>query len=203
MRNVVLAGACRTPIGTMGGALSSKSAVELGTLVISEALKRAGVPASEVDMVYMGCVIQAALGQNVARQCALKAGLPVETPAMTLNVVCGSGLAAVNMGAALIASGDADIVVAGGTESMSNAPFALPKARFGYRMNNGTLVDTMVNDALWDAFNDSTWASPPRMWPSAGASPGRSWTNSPQIPSKSAPGPWKPAGSGTRSCPSP
>ena len=154
MRNVVLAGACRTPICTMGGALSSKSAVELGTLVISEALKRAGVPASEVDMVYMGCVIQAALGQNVARQCALKAGLPVETPAMTLNVVCGSGLAAVNMGAALIASGDADIVVAGGTESMSNAPFALPKARFGYRMNNGTLVDTMVNDALWDAFND-------------------------------------------------
>ena len=154
MRNVVLAGACRTPIGTMGGALSSKSAVELGTLVISEALKRAGVPASEVDMVYMGCVIQAALGQNVARQCALKAGLPVETPAMTLNVVCGSGLAAVNMGAALIASGDADIVAAGGTESMSNAPFALPKARFGYRMNNGTLVDTMVNDALWDAFND-------------------------------------------------
>ena len=150
MRNVVLAGACRTPIGTMGGALSSKSAVELGTLVISEAF----VPASEVDMVYMGCVIQAALGQNVARQCALKAGLPVETPAMTLNVVCGSGLAAVNMGAALIASGDADIVVAGGTESMSNAPFALPKARFGYRMNNGTLVDTMVNDALWDAFND-------------------------------------------------
>ena len=154
MRNVVLAGACRTPIGTMGGALSSKSAVELGTLVISEALQRVGVPASEVDMVYMGCVIQAALGQNVARQCALKAGLPVETPAMTLNVVCGSGLAAVNMGAALIASGDADIVAAGGTESMSNAPFALPKARFGYRMNNGTLVDTMVNDALWDAFND-------------------------------------------------
>ena len=154
MRNVVLAGACRTPIGTMGGALSSKSAVELGTLVISEALQRAKVPASAVDMVYMGCVIQAALGQNVARQCALKAGLPVETPAMTVNVVCGSGLAAVNMGAALIASGDADIVVAGGTESMSNAPFALPKARFGYRMNNGTLVDTMVNDALWDAFND-------------------------------------------------
>ena len=163
MQNVVLAGACRTPIGTMGGALSSKSAVELGSLVISEALKRAKVPASEVDMVYMGCVIQAALGQNVARQCALKAGLSVETPALTVNVVCGSGLAAVNMGAALIVSGDADVVVAGGTESMSNAPFALPKARFGYRMNNGTLVDrmnngtlvdTMVNDALWDAFND-------------------------------------------------
>ena len=140
MRNVVLAGACRTPIGTMGGALGSVSAVELGSLVISEALKRANVPAEQVDMVYMGCVIQAALGQNVARQCALKAGLKVETPALTVNVVCGSGLAAVNMGAALIASGDADIVVAGGTESMSNAPFALPKARFGYRMNNGTLV---------------------------------------------------------------
>ena len=154
MRNVVLAGACRTPIGTMGGALSSLSAVELGSLIISEALKRANVPAGEVDMVYMGCVIQAALGQNVARQCAVKAGVPVETPALTVNVVCGSGLAAVNMGAALIASGDADIVVTGGTESMSNAPFALPKARFGYRMNNGTLVDTMVNDALWDAFNN-------------------------------------------------
>ena len=155
MRNVVLAGACRAPIGTMGGALSSLSAVELGSLIISEALKRANVPAGEVDMVYMGCVIQAALGQNVARQCAVKAGVPVETPALTVNVVCGSGLAAVNMGAALIASGDADIVVAGGTESMSNAPFALPKARFGYRMNNGTLVDTMVNDALWDAFNNN------------------------------------------------
>ena len=154
MRNVILAGACRTPIGTMGGALSSVSAVELGSLVISEALKRAKVPVEQVDMVYMGCVIQAALGQNVARQCALKAGLKAQTPALTVNVVCGSGLAAVNMGAALIASGDADIVVAGGTESMSNAPFALPKARFGYRMNNGTLVDTMVNDALWDAFND-------------------------------------------------
>ncbi|MBR0422221.1 MAG: acetyl-CoA C-acetyltransferase [Clostridia bacterium] len=154
MRNVVLAGACRAPIGTMGGALSSLSAVELGSLIISEALKRANVPAGEVDMVYMGCVIQAALGQNVARQCAVKAGVPVEAPALTVNVVCGSGLAAVNMGAALIASGDADIVVAGGTESMSNAPFALPKARFGYRMNNGTLVDTMVNDALWDAFNN-------------------------------------------------
>ena len=154
MRNVVLAGACRTPIGTMGGALSSLSAVELGSLIISEALKRANVPAGEVDMVYMGCVIQAALGQNVARQCAVKAGVPVEAPALTVNVVCGSGLAAVNMGAVLIASGDADIVVAGGTESMSNAPFALPKARFGYRMNNGTLVDTMVNDALWDAFNN-------------------------------------------------
>ena len=154
MRNVVLAGACRTPIGTMGGALSARSAVELGALVIGEALRRAGVPAAQVDMVYMGCVIQAALGQNVARQCALKAGLPVEVPALTVNVVCGSGLAAVNMAAALIQSGDADVAVAGGTESMSNAPFALPKARFGYRMNNGTLVDTMVNDALWDAFND-------------------------------------------------
>ena len=154
MRNVVLAGACRTPIGTMGGALSTISAVDLGALVISQSLQRAHVPAEKVDMVYMGCVIQAALGQNVARQCAIRAGLPVEAPALTVNVVCGSGLAAVNMGAALIASGDADIVVAGGTESMSNAPFALPKARFGYRMNNGTLVDTMVNDALWDAFND-------------------------------------------------
>ena len=122
---------------------------------------------------------------------------------MTLNVVCGSGLAAVNMGAALIASGDADIVVAGGTESMSNAPFALPKARFGYRMNNGTLVDTMVNDALWDAFNDYHMGITAENVAERWASAGRSWTNSPPPPSKNAPGPWRPAGSRTRSCPSP
>ena len=153
-KKVVLAGACRTAIGKMGGALSSIPAVDLGSIVIKEALNRAGVPADQVDQVYMGCVIQAGLGQNVARQASIKAGLPIECPAVTVNVVCGSGLNAVNMAAQMIQAGDADIVVAGGMESMSRAPFALPNARFGYRMNNGVLVDTMIKDALWDAFND-------------------------------------------------
>ena len=154
MKKIVLAGACRTAIGTMGGALSTVPAAELGSIVIKEALNRAGVPAEQVDHVYMGCVIQAGLGQNVARQAALKAGLPVTTPAVTVNVVCGSGLNCVNMAAQMIEAGDADIVVAGGTESMSLAPYAMMKGRYGYRMGNATLVDTMVNDALWDAFNN-------------------------------------------------
>ncbi|MBE5855662.1 MAG: acetyl-CoA C-acetyltransferase [Lachnospiraceae bacterium] len=150
---VVLAGACRTAIGKMGGALSTVPATELGSIVIKEALNRAGVKPEQVDHVYMGCVIQAGQGQNVARQASIKAGLPVEVPAVTVNVVCGSGLNCVNMAAQMIKAGDADIVVAGGMENMSLAPYAAMNARFGYRMNNGTLVDTMVNDALWDAFN--------------------------------------------------
>ena len=138
----------------MGGALSTVPAAELGSVVIKEALNRAGIPAEQVDHVYMGCVIQAGLGQNVARQASLKAGLPVTTPAVTVNVVCGSGLNCVNMAAQMIEAGDADIVVAGGMESMSLAPYAMMKGRYGYRMGNATLVDTMVNDALWDAFNN-------------------------------------------------
>ena len=153
-KKVVLAGACRTAIGKMGGALSTTPAADLGSIVIKEALNRAGVKPEQVDEVLMGCVIQAGLGQNVARQATLKAGLPVEVPAVTINVVCGSGLNCVNMAADMILAGDADIVVAGGMENMSMAPFALDKARFGYRMNNGTLVDCMINDALWDAFNN-------------------------------------------------
>lgn len=125
----------------------------MGSIVIKEALNRAGVPADKVDHVYMGCVIQAGLGQNVARQASIKAGLPIETPAVTVNVVCGSGLNCVNMAAQMIQAGDADIVVAGGMENMSMAPYAAMQGRYGYRMNNATLVDTMVNDALWDAFN--------------------------------------------------
>ena len=152
-KKVVLAGACRTAIGKMGGGLSKTPAPVLGSIVIEEALKRAGVPKEEVDHVYMGCVIQAGLGQNVARQASIKAGLPIETPAVTVNVVCGSGLNCVNMAAQMIQAGDADIVVAGGMENMSMAPYAMMQGRFGYRMNNGKLVDTMVNDALWDAFN--------------------------------------------------
>ena len=151
---VVIASACRTAIGKMGGALSNTPAAELGAIVIKEAIKRAGVKPEQVDEVLMGCVIQAAQGQNVARQASIKAGLPIEVPAVTLNVVCGSGLQCVNEAAAQILSGQSDIVVAGGMENMSMAPYAMPQARFGYRMNNGTLVDTMVNDALWDAFNN-------------------------------------------------
>ena len=154
MKKIVLAGACRTAIGTMGGALSTVPAAELGSIVIKEALTRAGVKAEQVDHVYMGCVIQAGLGQNVARQASIKAGLPVTTPAVTVNVVCGSGLNCVNMAAQMIEAGDADIVVAGGMESMSLAPYAMMKGRYGYRMGNATLVDTMVNDALWDVFNN-------------------------------------------------
>lgn len=137
----------------MGGALSNTPAADLGAIVIKEALNRAGVKPEQVDEVLMGCVIQAAQGQNVARQASIKAGLPIEVPAVTLNVVCGSGLNCVNQAAAMIKAGQADIVVAGGMENMSMAPYAMTKARFGYRMNNATIVDTMVNDALTDAFN--------------------------------------------------
>ena len=152
-KKVVLAGACRTAIGKMGGALSNTPAAELGSIVIKEALNRAGVKPEQVDEVLMGCVIQAAQGLNFARQASIKAGLPIEVPAVTLNVVCGSGLNCVNQAAAMIMAGQADIVVAGGMENMSMAPYAMTKARFGYRMNNATIVDTMVNDALTDAFN--------------------------------------------------
>ena len=153
-KKVVLAGACRTAIGTMGGGLSTTPAAELGAIVIKEALNRAGVAPEKVDQVYMGCVIQAGQGQNVARQSSIKAGIPNEVPAVTINVVCGSGLNCVNMAAQMIQAGDADIVVAGGMENMSMAPYAVMQGRYGYRMNNGTLVDTMIKDALWDAFND-------------------------------------------------
>ena len=152
-KKIVLAGACRTAIGTMGGALSTTPAAELGAIVIKEALNRAGVAPEAVDQVYMGCVIQAGLGQNVARQASIKAGLPIEVPAVTMNVVCGSGLNCVNQAAQMILAGDADIVVAVGMENMSMAPYAIPQGRYGYRMGNATMVDTMVNDALTDAFN--------------------------------------------------
>ena len=152
-KKIVLAGACRTAIGTMGGSLSTTPAAELGAIVIKEALKRAGVAPDAVDQVYMGCVIQAGLGQNVARQASIKAGLPIEVPAVTMNVVCGSGLNCVNQAAQMILAGEADVVVAGGMENMSMAPYAIPQGRYGYRMGNATMVDTMVNDALTDAFN--------------------------------------------------
>lgn len=136
------------------GVLSPFSAVDLGAIVISEILKRTGIDPKEVDHAFMGCVIQAGLGQNVARQACIKAGLPVTTTAETINAVCGSGLDCVNNAARMIQTGDADVVIAGGMESMSNAPYVLKKARFGYRMGNAEMIDSMVNDALWDSFNN-------------------------------------------------
>lgn len=154
MKKVYILGACRTAIGKFGGSLSTVPAVDLGANVIRESIKRAGIVAEDVDHIFMGCVIQAGLGQNVARQAAIKAGLPATTTAETINVVCGSGLDSVNNAARMIQTGDADIVIAGGMENMSMAPYVLKNARFGYRMGNAPMVDTMVNDALWDTFND-------------------------------------------------
>ncbi|NLZ71747.1 MAG: acetyl-CoA C-acetyltransferase [Clostridiaceae bacterium] len=153
-RKVVIAGSARTAIGTMGGSLSTVPAVKLGEIVIREAVKRAGIKPEDVDMVYMGCVLQAAQGQNPARQSSIHAGLPVEVPAMTVNIVCGSGLEAVNMAARLVKHGDADIVIAGGLESMSMAPYALTKGRYGYRMGDATMLDVMTHDGLTDIFNN-------------------------------------------------
>ncbi|WOC33171.1 MULTISPECIES: acetyl-CoA C-acetyltransferase [Caproicibacterium] len=152
-RRIVLAGACRTAIGKMGGALVGKETPELATIVVKEAMKRAGVQPNVVDEVILGCVFQAGIGQNVARQAAIYAGIPIETPAFTLNNLCGSGLKSVNVAAALIAAGEADVIVAGGAESMSNAPYLLKKARFGYRMNDGKLIDSMIHDGLEDTFH--------------------------------------------------
>ena len=154
MKEVVIVSAVRTPIGSYNGSLAEISAVELGALVIQEALKRANIDLVQVDEVIMGNVLQAGLGQNPARQAALKAGLPVEIPALSINKVCGSGLEAVNLAARAILGGDADVIVAGGMESMSNAPYLLGKARRGYRMGHSELIDSMIKDGLWCATND-------------------------------------------------
>lgn len=153
MKEVVIVSACRTPIGSFGGSLKSVSAADLGAITVKEAIKRAGIAPEQVEEVVYGNVLQAGLGQNVARQVSIKAGLPVETTAVTINIVCGSGLKTVAMAAQAIKAGDADIIVAGGTENMSLAPYVLPAGRWGARMNNSTMVDAMVNDGLWDAFN--------------------------------------------------
>ena len=153
MREVVIVGAARTAIGKFGGTLKNVPTRTLGAVCIEEAMKRAGVAKDQVDEVIMGCVLQGGLGQNVARQMMLDAGLPVETPCFTLNKVCGSGLRAVSLAAQMIKAGDADIVVAGGAENMSATAYAMKDARWGARMNNTTMTDMMVNDGLWDAFN--------------------------------------------------
>ena len=153
MREVVIVSAARTPIGSFGGSLKDVPTRKLGAIAIKGAIERAGIKPEMVDEVVMGCVLQGALGQNVARQMTLDAGLPIETPAMTINKVCGSGLRAVELAAQMIKAGDCDIVVAGGAENMSATGYAFPKARWGARMNNAPMIDMMVNDGLWDAFN--------------------------------------------------
>ena len=154
MKEVVIVSAVRTAVGKFGGTLKDVPAVELGATVIKEAVKRAGIDGAAVEEVIMGNVIQAGLGQNPARQAAVKSGLPIEVPAMTINKVCGSGLRAVSLAAQMIKAGDCDVVVAGGMESMSQAPYAIKEMRWGHKMNATKTVDTMINDALWDAFND-------------------------------------------------
>lgn len=153
MKEVVIVSAARTAIGSFGGTLKDVPARKLGAICIKEALDRAGLKPEQVEEVIMGCVLQGSLGQNVARQMSLDAGLPVEVPAMTINKVCGSGLRAVELAAQIIKAGDADVIVAGGAENMSATAYSMPKARWGARMNNVPMVDMMVNDGLWDAFN--------------------------------------------------
>lgn len=154
MREVVIVSACRTALGSFGGSLKEVTAVKLGALVIKEAVKRAGIDPAQVDEVIMGNVLQAGLGQNPARQAAIFAGIPQEVPSFTINKVCGSGLKTIELAAQAIKAGDADIIVAGGMENMSLAPYVLAGARWGQRMGNGKMEDSMIVDGLWDAFND-------------------------------------------------
>ena len=153
-REVIIAGACRTPIGAFQGSLTSFTAPELGAIAVKEAVQRAGIEAKIIDEVILGCVLPAGTGQAPARQAAIKAGLPVEVTCMTINKVCGSGLKAVMLAAQAIMTGDADVIVAGGMESMSNTPYLLSKARDGYRLGHGELIDSMIKDGLWDVYNN-------------------------------------------------
>ncbi|MDD7795691.1 acetyl-CoA C-acetyltransferase [Clostridium sp. 'White wine YQ'] len=154
MKDVVIVSAVRTAIGAYGKTLKDVPAVDLGAIVIKEAVKRAGINPKDVNEVIFGNVLQAGLGQNPARQAAIKGGLPVEVPALTINKVCGSGLRSISLAAQIIKSGDADIIIAGGMENMSRAPYLAENARWGYRMGHSELVDEMIRDGLWDAFND-------------------------------------------------
>ncbi|MBR4743154.1 MAG: acetyl-CoA C-acetyltransferase [Oscillospiraceae bacterium] len=154
MKDIYLVSCCRTAIGSFGGSLKDTPAAKLGSVVAKAAIERAGIDADKIDEVMFGCVLTAAQGQNVARQVSLGAGIPIEVPAYTVGMVCGSGMKAVIEGARAIASGDADVILAGGTENMSAAPYAIPAARWGARMFDGKMVDTMVNDGLWEVFNN-------------------------------------------------
>lgn len=153
MKDVVIISAVRTPVGTFGGGLKGVGAVKLGVIAAKEAINRAGIKMEDIDEVIFGCVLQAAQGQNVARQISIHTGIPQEVPAMTINKVCASGLRSVSLAAQAIKAGDADIILAGGTENMTDAPFALKSARWGYRMGDGDIVDVMIHDGLWEIFN--------------------------------------------------
>ncbi len=153
-KEVVILSAVRTPIGSLGGALRTLGAVDLGVIAAREAVSRAGIDPSDVEQMIIGNVLSAAQGQNIARQVQLGAGIPQAATALSVNMVCGSGLRAVSLAAALISTGEADIILAGGTESMSNAPHAVPSSRFGQRMGHAQMIDTMISDGLWDAFYD-------------------------------------------------
>jgi len=154
MREVVIASAVRTPIGSFNGSLAGFTPGDLGTIAIKEALNRAGIKPEQVDDVYLGCILQAGHGQGIARQAAVKAGIPVEVPATTINILCGSGLRTVSMAAQTIMTGDNDIVIAGGTEVMSQAPYIVKNSRWGHKMGHGELIDSMIHDALTDIFNN-------------------------------------------------
>ena len=154
MKDLYIVNCCRTAIGSFGGSLKNTPAADLGAVVVKEALNRAGVKPEQVDELMFGCILTAGLGQNVARQVSIKAGIPYSVPAYTVGMVCGSGMKSVIEGARSILAGDSDIVVCGGTENMSAAPYALPAARWGARMGNNKMVDTMVNDGLWDVYNN-------------------------------------------------
>ena len=154
MKDIYLVSCCRTAIGSFGGSLKDTPAQDLAAIVVKEAVKRAGIAPENIDEVMLGCVLTAGLGQNVARQAAIKAGIPIEVPAYTVGMVCGSGMKAVIEGARAISAGDAEVILAGGTENMSAAPYAIPAARWGARMGNNKIIDTMVNDGLWEVFNN-------------------------------------------------
>lgn len=154
MKKVVIASAARTPVGSFGGAFKNVTAIELGKVAAKEAIKRAGIDSATIDEVIVGNVLQAGLGQNVARQVSMAAGIPKEVPSLTINKVCGSGLRAISLAAQIIKAGDAEIILAGGTENMSMAPYVLTNARWGARMGDGKMVDVMIKDGLWDAFNN-------------------------------------------------
>ena len=154
MKDLYIVNCCRTAIGSFGGSLKGVPAADLGAIVVKEALNRAGMKPEQVDELMFGCILTAGLGQNVARQVAIKAELPYSVPAYTVGMVCGSGMKSVIEGARAILAGDANVVVCGGTENMSSAPYAIPAARWGARMGNNKIVDTMVNDGLWDAYNN-------------------------------------------------
>ena len=203
MKDIYLVSCCRTAVGTMGGSLKDTPAPELGAIVARAALERAGLTPDKIDEVMFGCVLTAGLGQNVARQIAVKAGIPYEVPAYTIGMVCGSGMKSVIEGARAINSGEADVILCGGTENMSAAPYLVGTGRYGARMGDTKMVDSMVHDALWDAFNDYHMASRRKTSPRTGASPARSSTRSPSHPRKRPRPPLPPAALRTKLFPCP